>query len=82
LDITLERAAEAGVSRETQDKGKGHIKWPRCEPTSLGFAHTENLGCALRAKTLNRRTFVLEGNLLWALDLNLLLALHAISLCH
>ena len=55
---------------------------PRCEPRSLAFAYTEYLRSALRAKTLNRRTLVLHGDLLRTLDLNLRLALHAISLCH
>ena len=71
-----------GYQAPTLDKGRGHIKWPRCEPTRLGFAYAEYLGSAFRAHTLSRRTLVLHDDLLWTLDLNLALALHAVSLCH
>ena len=79
---TLKRAAEAGESSRDEDKGRGHFTWPRFEPASLGFAYAEYLGSALRAQTLSRGTLVLHDDLLWSLDLYLLLALHAVSLCH
>jgi hypothetical protein len=48
----------------------------------LALADAEYLGSALRADALDRRTLVLQGDLLWTLDLNLLLTLHAVCLCH
>jgi len=48
----------------------------------LALADAEYLGSALRADTLDRRTLVLQGDLPWILDLNLLLTLHAVCLCH
>ena len=62
--------------------GRGHIKWPRCEPTRLGFAYPEYLGSAFWAHTLSRGTPVLHDDLFRTLDLNLALALHTVSLCH
>jgi hypothetical protein len=56
--------------------------WPRCEPTSLGFTYAEHRGSAFRARTLGRGALVLHDYLLWILDLHLLLALHAVCLCH
>jgi len=63
-------------------KGRGHIKWPRCECTRLGFAYAEHRGLAFRACALRRGALVLHDDLLWILDVNLLLALHAVSLSH
>ena len=48
----------------------------------LAFADAEYFGSALRADALYRRPLVLQGDLPWILDLNLLLTLHAVCLCH
>jgi len=46
----------------------------------LGLAYSEDLGAALWANTLSRRTFVLHSDSFRILDLNLLSALHTICL--
>jgi hypothetical protein len=43
-----------GYQAETQDKGRGHIKWPRCECTSLDLTDAEYRGSTLRAYTFGR----------------------------
>ena len=45
----------------------------------LGLAYAENLGVALRANSLGRRSSILQSNLLWALDLPLAAALETIG---
>jgi len=65
-----------------QENRKGHLMWPRCEAPSLGFAYTEYRGSAFRADTLGGRALVLQGDLLCILDFHLLLAFHAVRLCH
>ncbi len=47
-----------------------------------GFTDAEYLGSASRAHALGCRTFVLQGDLFWVPDLNLLSALHAVGLGH
>ena len=49
---------------------------------NLALADAEYLGSALRADTLDRWPLVLQGDLPCVLDLNLLLTLHAVCLCH
>src|SRR3954454_23875933 len=49
---------------------------------AVELADLEDLGSAVRACALNRRTTVLHGHLLRVLDLDLLAFLDAVTLCH
>jgi len=48
----------------------------------LDLTDAEYRGPTLRAYTFSRGALVLHDDLLWTLDLNLALALHAVCLCH
>jgi len=71
----IEAAKQAMVAGE----GRGP---PQVTPAvlSLSLTDAEYLRSAFRAQTLDRRALVLHDDLLWVLDLHLLLALHAVSL--
>ena len=75
-------ASEAGYQAETLNKRRGHLMWPRREASSLGLADAEYCGPAFWARALGRGALVLHDDLLWILDFHLLLALHAVCLCH
>jgi len=70
---------EAGKQAVVAGEGRGP---PQVTPVvlSLSLTDAEYLRSAFRAHTLNRRALVLHDDLLWILDLHLLLALHAVSL--
>ena len=62
-------------------EGEGHFE-VALVVASLGLTDAEYRGSALGACAFGRGALVLHDYLLWILDLNLLLALHAVCLCH
>jgi hypothetical protein len=63
------------------NRGGGHLDVAPMV-ASLGLTDAEYRGFAFRARAFGRGALVLHNYLLWILDLHLLLALHAVCLCH
>jgi hypothetical protein len=70
-----------GLQATGKEKGPLYVTPAVCLQ-GLGLADAKYRGAALRADTLGGRALVLQGDLPWTLDFHLLLAFHAVCLCH
>ena len=77
--LELWREVTSGTGWQTEDGGHFGVA---PVVANLGLAYAEHRGSAFRARTFGRGALVLHDYLLWILDLHLLLALHAVCLCH